>query len=284
MALKRQPASAGKEAILEVLVEDGGLVVEGIFDPAVIEALWDELADKRAEHGPGSSVPGEDNEVFWGRNTIRFASLAQHSDAFIDIMLTPLIHEVAAAFLEESGGVDYWMNTAQFIGIGPGEPAQELHRDNDLWRRVYAWAHPKMPELSFNTLFPFTPVTDAMGATRVIPGSHSWDESQRQPDPAETVAAEMSPGDALFYSGYTFHGGGHNRTADQWRYAVQMSFNPGWLTPEEAHAFAVTRERALQLPRLAQRLLGWRSYLPGGEGGYDRLWVKDYEDILKDED
>jgi len=284
MELSRLPASAGMEPILDTLNEQGGVVVEGIFDPALVARLWDELADKRAEHGPGARIPGEENEVFWGRNTIRFASLAQHSDAFIDIMLTPLVHEVCEAFLKDAGGTDYWMNTAQFIGIGPGEPAQELHRDNDLWQRVCDWAFPKMPELSFNTLFALKPSTDEMGATRVIPGSHRWDARERRPDPAETVAAAMNPGDALFYSGYTFHGGGHNRTTDTWRYAVQMSFNPGWLTPEEASPLAVTRERALRLPRKAQRLLGWRSYLPGGEGGYDRLWVKDYEDILAHEE
>ena len=184
-----------------------------------------------AKHGPGPTIPGEENEVFWGRNTIRFAGLAQNSDAFIEIMLNPLVKEVADAFLEEVG-TDYWMNTAQFIGIGPGEPAQVLHRDNDLWQRVCEWAWPKMPELSFNTLFPFHAVTDEMGATRVIPGSHRWNEKERRPDPAETVPAEMETGSAVFYSGYTFHGGGHNKTRDRWRYAVQMSFNAGWLTPE----------------------------------------------------
>ena len=232
MELKRLPASAGKEAILEVMGEEGGLIIENIFDPATVQAMWDELADKRAEHGPGAGNVGEVREVFWGRNTTRFSSLAQHSDAFVEIMLTPLIHDVAEAFLEESGGVDYWMNTAQFIGIGPGEPAQELHRDNENWQRVCDWVWPKMPELSFNTLFPFTPFTDAVGATRVVPGSHRWNERERRPDPAETLPAVMSPGDVLFYSGYTFHGGGQNRSEDLWRYAVQMSYNPGWLTPE----------------------------------------------------
>lgn len=282
MELSRLPASAGKNAILEKLIEAGAVVVEDIFDRSMLKRCWDELANKRAMHGPGPTIPGEENEVFWGRNTIRFASLAQHSDAFIEIMLDPLVKDVADSFLEEVGS-DYWMNTAQFIGIGPGEPAQELHRDNDLWQRVYEWAWPKMPELSFNTLFPFHSFTDEMGATRVVPGSHRWNEKERRPDPGETVPAEMEAGSVLFYSGYTFHGGGHNRTKDHWRYAVQMSFNAGWLTPEEAHPLAVTRERALRLPRRAQRLLGWRSYLPGGDGGYDRLWVKDYEDILAGE-
>jgi len=284
MGLKRLPASAGKDAILEVMCAEGGVIVENIFDPATVATMWDETADKREQHGPGPTIPGEENEVFWGRNTIRFASLAQHSDAFIKIMLNPLVHEVTAAFLEEAGSTDYWMTSAQFIGIGPGEPAQALHRDNDLWQRVCDWAWPKMPELSFNSLIPFHTVTEKMGATRVIPGSNRWNEKERQPDPAETVAAEMSAGDALFYSGYTFHGGGENLTKNQWRYVMQLSFTPGWLVPEEAHPLAITRERVLQLPRLAQRLLGWRSYLPGGEGGYDRLWVKDYEDILAGED
>ena len=282
MELSRLPASAGKDAILEKLAEAGVVVVEDIFDRATVERCWDELAGKRAMHNPGPTIPGEENEIFWGRNTIRFAGLAQDSDAFIEIMLNPLVKEVADAFLEEVG-TDYWMNTAQFIGIGPGEPAQALHRDNNVWQQVCDWAWPKMPELSFNTLFPFHAVTDAMGATCVIPGSHRWNEKERRPDPAETVPAEMEAGSAVFYSGYTFHGGGHNRTRDRWRHAVQMSFNAGWLTPEEANPLAVTRERALRLPRRAQRLLGWRSYLPGGDGGSERLWVKDYEDILAGE-
>ena len=283
MELSRLPASAGKDAILEELFRTGVVIVEDIFHPATVRRCWDELAGKRASHGPGPTIPGEENEVFWGRNTVRFAGLAQDSDAFVEIMLNPLVKEVADTFLSEVGN-DYWMNTAQFIGIGPGEPAQTLHRDNNLWQQVCDWAWPKMPELSFNTLFPFHAVTDEMGATRVIPGSHRWNEKERRPDPSETLPAEMEAGSAVFYFGYTFHGGGNNRTRDRWRYAVQMSFNAGWLTPEEAHPLALTRERALRLPRRAQRLLGWRSYLPGGDGGSERLWVKDYEDILAGED
>ena len=79
----------------------------------------------------------------------------------------------------------------------------------------------------------------------------------------------------LIYSGHTFHGGGANSTEQQWHCAVQMSFTARRLTPEEAHAFAVSMERALKLPTQAHRLLRLRSYLPGGKGGYDRLWVKD---------
>jgi hypothetical protein len=59
---------------------------------------------------------------------------------------------------------------------------------------------------------------------------------------------------------------------------MTMSWKTG--TGEASHPFAVSGERAVSLPKKAQRLLGYRSYLPSGEGSYDRLWVKDYEDIL----
>ena len=199
------------------------------------------------------------------------------------MLVDPLVHDVAGALLEEVGR-DYWLNTAQFIGIGPGEPAQALHRDNDLWQRVVERTWPKTPELSFNSIIPLQHFTEALGATRIVPGSHRWCDLEREPSPEESVPAEMNAGDALFYSGHTYHGGGENKTTDRWRFAVQMSFTAGWLTPEEAHPFAISKERVLGLPRKAQRLLGFRSYLPGGEGGYDRLWVKDYEDILAIED
>ena len=100
MELSRLPASAGKVAILEALIEAGAVVVEDIFDRSMVKRCWDELAGKREGHGPGPTIPGEENEIFWGRNTIRFASLAQHSDAFIEIMLNPLVKEVADSFLE----------------------------------------------------------------------------------------------------------------------------------------------------------------------------------------
>ena len=168
----------GADAIIEGLRAEGGVIVEDLFAPSLVERLWDELRETISSKQPGATVPGEENELFWGRNSIRFAGLAQLSDAFVEIMLTPLIHEVAEALME---GVcnDYWMNTAQFIGIGPGEPAQALHRDNDLWQRVVELTWPRTPELSFNSIIPLHRVTEEVGATRIVPGSNCWSDPFR---------------------------------------------------------------------------------------------------------
>ena len=279
MSLRSVSCAAGTDIIVEYLRKDGVVIVEDLIDPQLIARMSEELHDTITSRRPGPTVPGEENERFWGRNTIRFAGLAGISDAFVELMLLPTIHAVAEVFMQDVCK-DYWMNTAQFIGIGPREPAQELHRDNDLWQRIVELTWPRTPELSFNSIMPLQAVTEAMGATRVVPGSNHWPDLSRVPHKSESLPAEMPIGAALLYSGHTYHGGGANTTKDLWRYAIQMSFTAGWLTPEEAHPFAISRRRALSLPRKAQRLLGYRSYLPGGEGGYDRLWVKDYEDIL----
>lgn len=53
--------------------------------------------------------------------------------------------------------------------------------------------------------------TEENGATRVIPGSHKWGP-ERAPKVSETVPAELEIGDALFFTGHVYHGGGANVT------------------------------------------------------------------------
>ena len=120
-------------------------------------------------------------------------------------------------------------------------------------------------------------VTEELGATRVVPGSHRWPELSRFAD-VESVPAELSPGDALVYSGYVLHGGGANTTTDRWRRAMHVSFVAGWLTPEEASPLDHRREDLAGRSARVQRLLGHRSYDPRPHPG-GGLWLKDVKAI-----
>ena len=121
-------------------------------------------------------------------------------------------------------------------------------------------------------------VTEELGATRVVPGSHKMDRIDRFESGADSVPAELGPGDALVYSGYVFHGGGANRTTDRWRRAMHLSFVAGWLTPEESCSRDfTTAELAGYSPRV-QRLLGHRSYDPRPHPG-GGLWLQDVKGI-----
>ena len=77
---------------------------------------------------------------FHGVNTKRLTNLVTHSKTFREEVLThPLVMAIAdAMFLEESGS--YWLTTAQIIQIGPGNPAQVLHRDLEQFTPSSGWA------------------------------------------------------------------------------------------------------------------------------------------------
>ena len=102
----------------------------------------------------------------------------------------------------------YQLHLTQVIEIGPGEPAQLVHRDQ--------WAFDFFPfpagfEVECHTMWAMNDFTEENGATRVIPGSHHWDDKLR-PDVDETVPAEMPKGSVLLYLGSLYHGGGANRS------------------------------------------------------------------------
>jgi ectoine hydroxylase-related dioxygenase (phytanoyl-CoA dioxygenase family) len=120
--------------------------------------------------------------------------------------------------------------------------------------------------------------TEANGATQVVPGSHRWSDYGRQALPHEIEIAEMPAGSGLLYSGHTIHGGGENRTLDNWREGVHVSHVVGWLTPEEALPLSVPWEVVADLSERVQRMLGWRCYQADSVTS-GRLWTVDYEDV-----
>lgn len=92
---------------------------------------------------------------------------------------------------------------------------------------------------------------------------------------------EMKPGDAAFYIGKLVHGGGENRTTDQYRRALTIPLQAGYLTPEEAYPFLLDVETVRTLPERVQRLLGFRSHQPVGSPGLWGVDAKDIADYLK---
>jgi ectoine hydroxylase-related dioxygenase (phytanoyl-CoA dioxygenase family) len=67
-------------------------------------------------------------------------------------------------------------------------------------------------------------MTEELGGTRVIPGSHLWEDYDGVGTPEQTVPTEMRrqrhdlqrQGD---------HGAGANRTRDRWRFAMHLSLS-----------------------------------------------------------
>jgi ectoine hydroxylase-related dioxygenase (phytanoyl-CoA dioxygenase family) len=169
-------------------------------------------------------------------------------------MLLPFMVGVADELLL-SNCEDYLLNTAQLIQIGSGESLQSLHRDEDAWPFV----QPPKPQLEVEAMFALSDFTAANGATRVVPGSHTW-PADRQALEEEITQAEMVAGSALVYLGSTLHGGGANRSADESRRGMFLGYVVGWLRTEENTYLTVPIDYVKTMPQRVQELLGYKAH------------------------
>ncbi len=274
MSLQRLAVTTPVEDLLEIIDRDGGLIVEGLFPREVIDRMRESVLAAAEDFSPGAATQGlgEEGKEFVGLNTVRFSSLGKMSDAYFDMLDNPTYAALADAILLPNCG-SYWVNTGQAMLIGPESPAQPLHRDCENWPAMSMVNWPDGPELTLSAMVALDEVTEALGATRVIPGSHRWPDFADRGAPEMTVPAEMQPGDALVYTGKVIHGGGANQTSDRWRLAMHLSFVLGWLVPEESSAIDYTDEELAHRSPRVQRLLGHRSYDPSPHFG-GGLWLR----------
>ena len=240
--LKRLTATTDAATIVAAIRADGGCIVEGMYDAATIGAMRDAVLakatrDADADAEPGSATfgmyspaPERDTPAaqdagptsFVGSNTIRFSSLGKLAPApFFTMLDNPVYKAVCDAMLLPYCGT-YWMNTAQAMLIGPSSRAQPLHHDDSIWPQVSARLASSnainAPELSIGAMIALDDVDEAVGATRVVPGSHLPGyraARKRSGGPEESVPAELAAGDALLYTGRTRHAGGANMTKDR---------------------------------------------------------------------
>ncbi len=275
--LQRIPASAGRDAILKAMREDGGVVIEGLLTPQQVQQFNQDIDPVLAKMDPGSKHDDEWTKEFHGTNTKRLTNLVTHSPSFgKEFLDRDLIHELCTEIFTKDSGT-YWLNTAQVIEIGPGNKAQELHRDQ-MQYPVFTTVGANGPEACVNFLIALNDFTEETGATRVIPGSHQWPSFEYYGTPEDTVPAEMKAGDAFFFSGKVVHGGGANRTKDYQRRGLAFSFQCSYLTPEEAYPFLISMDTIKTLSPRAQRMVAFRSQFPKDSPG---LWQSDYIELAQ---
>ena len=229
------------DGVVAALDEEGFCIVEGLLPP-------DELATTRsALIDILEAIPTGRND-FEGFKTQRIYGLFAKTRRFDSLAMHPLLTGVLDRLL-----VDYQLCAPAGICIGPGEEAQRLHRDDNIYP-----LGPEFRNVIVNTMWAFDDFTDANGATRMVPGSHRSDGADG-PEVPMTVPAVMPAGSVLFYLGKLLHGGGAN-TTDRPRLGVILEYVASWLRPQENHVLAVPREVAASLPARLQELLGYNMH------------------------
>ncbi len=261
MALTRLPSSATPDDVAAAIAEDGYAIVEHVVALAVLDRA-------RAELEPFIEATPFGPDDFTGRRTRRTGGLVARSKTCRELVMNPLVLGAVAKVLAHV--TTFQLHLTQVIAIGPGEPGQTIHRDQ--WAFDF-FPFPRGYEVQLNTIWAMTDFTAANGATRIVPGSHRF-EDRREFTYAETEPAEMPAGSVLFYTGSLYHGAGANRS-DTVRYGVNVTYSVSWLRQEENQYLSVPAETARSLPDDLLRLMGY------ARGAYALGYVDDMRDPLE---
>ena len=254
----------------------GGVILEQLYDTEQVSRLNQEIdthIDQNLHTGnPHSGSPQYDR--FMGAQTIRLQALVNKSEEAEQWIGNPALVRWASESLAPLA-TSILLNAAELIQIGPGEPAQYLHRDSDSWPTAEIQEDPFV----VNSLVALDEFTLENGATWVVPGSWAWPSDRRAED-NEYVRAEMMPGDGLLFRGDILHRGGANLTAEP-RRGISISYCAGWLRPVENSVFNIPMEKARSVSPLMQELLGFHAY-DGSEhnGGMLGLYENGNPDVL----
>jgi ectoine hydroxylase-related dioxygenase (phytanoyl-CoA dioxygenase family) len=269
--LTRFGATADPDAVHAALMQDGGVIIEDLLTPAVVEKVNEEVEAAVAAADPDEELFNPVLQAFHGPQTKQVAGVAGISRTFAtDVICNPMLLALGDRVLLPACA-RYQMNIGHLLQRGPGADDQWLHRDELVWSDV-PWPH---PELQLASVIAFVDFTKDNGATRIVPGSHRWPDRalspaeqvlQPAPDPSLIAYAEMPAGSAVVYLGGIVHGGGGNST-DIPRRGAHLSYCLGWLRTEENNYLAVPPAVAATLPRQAQELIGYAVYDGISRGG-----------------
>ncbi|MDP1555814.1 MAG: phytanoyl-CoA dioxygenase family protein [Hyphomonas sp.] len=261
-SLKHLPATATRDEILKVLADDAAVIIDGLMPP-------DLLGRVRTEIMPYVEATPTGRDDFTGRLTTRTGALIARSPACRELVTDPLINAATEAFLAPFCD-RYQLHLTQVIRIKPGQGAQVLHRDRLAWGGYLQ----RSIEPQLNMIWAVTDFTKENGATRVVPGSHLWEDGRGAHDD-EITYAEMKAGSVIIYTGSVIHSGGANVSSAD-RVGINITYSLGWLRQEENQYLSCPPDIAATLTPDLQRLIGYSmgSYalgyfsppLPPGEG------------------
>jgi ectoine hydroxylase-related dioxygenase (phytanoyl-CoA dioxygenase family) len=239
------PSDVAPRDLVTALRDAGCAVVERLAPAALMETIGAEL-----EPYLHATPFGVDSIA--GHRTRRTGALIARSPAFRELAAHPLVLAVLDRVLGDHA-TRYQLHLTQAIDVGPGERPQKVHRDQ------WAFDHFPFPagfEAECLVMWALTDFTEENGATRVVPGSHRW-EDRLVPTQDETVPALMARGSALVYLGSLYHGGGANCSPSS-RLGLNVGYTLGWLRQEENQYLACPPDVARELPVELAKLIGYR--------------------------
>lgn len=258
MDVARFRADTSPGTLVEVLLRDGALIIEDVISSDTVDQIVGEL-----EPYMGATPTGPDD--FTGVRTRRTGGLIGRSETCRELVMHPTVQDVANQLI----GGRIQLHLTQVIGIGPGQPAQPVHRDQ--------WAFDFFPfpddyHVQCNTIWALTDFTQQNGATRLAIGSQH-DENDLRRTHEGMAHATMRKGSVLLYTGKVYHSGGEN-TSDTVRRGCNITYCASWVRQEENQYLSTPPEVLDELDEDILRLMGY------ARGAYALGYIDDLRDPI----
>jgi ectoine hydroxylase-related dioxygenase (phytanoyl-CoA dioxygenase family) len=249
MDIKHMSAKSDVSELVSSFRENGYVVIDRLVPESMMDAIEHEL-QPYFDSAPYGHLP----EL--GFHTQRLGSLIERSRTVRELILQETYLAAVRQLFSHTTQVQ--LSVTEINSIAPGAEAQFLHQDEMLFD---CFPFPVDYDVFINSLWALTDFTEEMGATRVVPCSHTAGPSA-QFSQADSLPVEMPRGSVMIFSGKIYHGGGANRS-QLVRRAIDIGFSAGWVRQVENQYLSCAKETARGLPLELAKLMGYES-----TGGY----------------
>ncbi len=225
--------------------DQGYTILEGVLTADEADAI---VADVERLERENEVKPARNS--FEGSKTMRVYNLLIHGEAYQNIATNPQVLPIVEGILDPGCLV----SSISAISILPGEIPQPIHADDML----IPIPKPHVP-LVCNSMWALTDFTEANGATRIMPGTHTADSNPNYGQTYDTIPAEMAKGSVMVYNGSMWHGGGAN-TTDSRRMGIAMNYCAGYIRQQENQQLGIPRDIARSFSTRLRELIGYSVY------------------------